>query len=54
MQAFRSRALLKKNAKVVMLNPSAEKSEAAIASLKQEIGAKVVERIIRMDLSVNS
>ena len=30
-----ARILLKKNAKVVMLNRSAEKSEAAIADLKQ-------------------
>lgn len=47
-----ARILLKKNAKVVMLNRSAEKSEAAIADLKQEFGAKADVRFIRMDLSV--
>ncbi|MCC1495093.1 SDR family oxidoreductase [Cognatishimia sp. F0-27] len=47
-----ARILLKKNAKVVMLNRSAEKSEAAIADLKQEIGAKADVSFVRMDLSV--
>jgi NAD(P)-dependent dehydrogenase (short-subunit alcohol dehydrogenase family) len=47
-----ARTLLKKNAKVVMLNRSAEKSEAAIADLKQEFGAKADVSFIRMDLSV--
>lgn len=47
-----ARTLLKKNAKVVMLNRSAEKSEAAIAALKQEFGAKADVSFIRMDLSV--
>ena len=47
-----ARILLKKNAKVVMLNRSAEKSEAAIADLKQEVGAKADVSFIRMDLSV--
>jgi len=47
-----ARILLKKNAKVVMLNRSAEKSEAAIADLKQEFGAKANVSFIRMDLSV--
>ncbi|UWR12024.1 SDR family oxidoreductase [Sulfitobacter mediterraneus] len=47
-----TRILLKKNAKVVMLNRSAEKSEAAIADLKQEFGAKADVSFIRMDLSV--
>ncbi|WP_153770632.1 SDR family oxidoreductase [Labrenzia sp. CE80] len=47
-----ARFLLKKNAKVVMLNRSAEKSEAAIADLKQEFGAKANVSFIRMDLSV--
>ncbi len=47
-----ARILLKKNAKVVMLNRSAEKSEAAIADLKQEIGAQADVSFIRMDLSV--
>ncbi len=47
-----ARILLKKNAKVVMLNRSAEKSEAAIADLKQEFGAQADVSFIRMDLSV--
>ncbi len=47
-----ARILLKKNAKVVMLNRSAEKSEVAIADLKQEFGAKADVRFIRMDLSI--
>ena len=47
-----ARILLKKNAKVVMLNRSAEKSEAAIADLKQEFGAKADVSFIRLDLSV--
>ena len=47
-----SRILLEKNAKVVMLNRSAEKSEAAIADLKQEFGSKADVSFIRMDLSV--
>ncbi|OJJ12377.1 oxidoreductase [Alphaproteobacteria bacterium AO1-B] len=47
-----ARILLKKNAKVVMLNRSAGKSEAAIADLKQELGAKADVSFIRMDLSV--
>ena len=47
-----ARTLLKKNAKVVMLNRSPEKSEAAIADLKQEFGAKAGVSFIRMDLSV--
>jgi len=47
-----ARILLKKNAKVVMLNRSAEKSEAAIADLKQEFGAKADVSFICMDLSV--
>ena len=47
-----ARILLKKNAKVVMLNRSAEKSEAAIADLKQEFGAKAEVSFVRMDLSV--
>ena len=47
-----ARILLKKNAKVVMLNRSAEKSEAAIAELKQEFGAQAEVSFIRMDLSV--
>ncbi|MEO0467912.1 MAG: SDR family oxidoreductase [Pseudomonadota bacterium] len=47
-----ARIFLKKNAKVVMLNRSAEKSEAAIVDLKQEFGAKADVSFIRMDLSV--
>lgn len=47
-----ARTLLKKHAKVVMLNRSTEKSEAAIADLKQEFGATADVRFIRMDLSV--
>ena len=47
-----ARILLKKNAKVVMLNRSTEKSEAAIADLKQEFGTKADVSFIRMDLSV--
>jgi NAD(P)-dependent dehydrogenase (short-subunit alcohol dehydrogenase family) len=47
-----ARILLKKNAKVVMLNRTTEKSEAAIADLKQEFGAKASVSFIRMDLSV--
>ncbi|WJS05790.1 SDR family oxidoreductase [Roseibium aggregatum] len=47
-----ARVLLKKSAKVVMLNRSAEKSEVAIADLKQEFGAKADVSFIRMDLSV--
>lgn len=47
-----ARTLLKKNVKVVMLNRSPEKSEAAIADLKQEFGVKSDVSFIRMDLSV--
>ena len=47
-----ARILLKKNAKVVMLNRSVEKSEAAIADLKQEFGGQADVSFIRMDLSV--
>ena len=47
-----ARTLLKKNAKVVMLNRSAEKSKAAIEELKQEFGAGADVSFIRMDLSV--
>lgn len=47
-----ARTLLKKNAGVVMLNRSTEKSEAAIADLKQEFGPKADVSFIRMDLSV--
>lgn len=47
-----ARTLLKKNARLVMLNRSIEKSEAAIADLKQEFGGQADVRFIRMDLSV--
>lgn len=47
-----ARTLLRKNAKVVMLNRSPEKSKAAIADLKREFGAKADVSFIRMDLSV--
>lgn len=47
-----ARTLLKKNAKVVMLNRSAEKSQAAIATLKAEFGATADVSFVRMDLSV--
>ncbi|NRB04863.1 MAG: SDR family oxidoreductase [Rhodobacteraceae bacterium] len=47
-----ARILLKKNAKVVMLNRSTEKSEAAIADLKQEFGENSDVSFVRVDLSV--
>ncbi|RLK08395.1 SDR family oxidoreductase [Ruegeria conchae] len=47
-----ARILLKKNAKVVMLNRSAEKSEAAIADLRQEFDAKADVSFVRTELSV--
>lgn len=47
-----TRILLKKNAKVVMLNRSPEKSKAAIAELQQEFGANADVSFVRMDLSV--
>ena len=47
-----ARTLLRKNAKVVMLNRSAEKSQAAIAELKKEFGAGADVGFIRMDLAV--
>jgi NAD(P)-dependent dehydrogenase (short-subunit alcohol dehydrogenase family) len=47
-----ARALLKRNAKVVMLNRSAEKSQVAIADLKQEFGTKADVSFVEMDLSV--
>ncbi|WP_299371980.1 SDR family oxidoreductase [uncultured Tateyamaria sp.] len=46
-----ARTLLKKNAKVVMLNRSAEKSQAAVAELKKELGGDADVRFIRMDLA---
>ena len=47
-----ARTLLEKNAKVVMLNRSAEKSRTAITDLKQEFGANADVSAIHMDLSV--
>lgn len=49
-----SRILLSKGAKVVMLNRNAEKSAAAIATLKQEFGAGADMAFIRTDLAVLS
>ena len=46
-----SRILLTKGAKVVMLNRSVEKSEAAVAELKQEFGADADVSFVRMDLA---
>lgn len=47
-----ARTLLKRNAKVVMLNRSVEKSRAAIEKLKQEFGAEADVGFVHMDLSV--
>ncbi len=46
-----ARMLLKKNAKVVMLNRSVEKSQAAVADLKSEFGSEAEVSFIRMDLA---
>ena len=46
-----ARILLAKGARVVMLNRSADKSAAAIEKLKQEFGAGVDVRFVRMDLA---
>ncbi|MEP3329716.1 SDR family oxidoreductase [Sedimentitalea sp.] len=46
-----ARTLLAKKAKVVMLNRSIEKSEAAIAELKTEFGISADVSFIRMDLA---
>lgn len=46
-----ARILLVKGAKVVMLNRSTEKSEAAITKLKEELGTGADVSFIRMDLS---
>ncbi|QEG40708.1 SDR family oxidoreductase [Roseimaritima ulvae] len=46
-----TRTLLSKGAKVVMLNRSAEKSQAAIAELKAEFGADAEVSFVRMDLA---
>lgn len=46
-----SRLLLAKGAKVVMLNRNADKSSAAITTLKEEFGATADVSFIRMDLA---
>ncbi|WP_170425642.1 SDR family oxidoreductase [Ruegeria arenilitoris] len=46
-----ARTLQKKNAKVVMLNRSVEKSQAAVADLKSEFGSEAELSFIRMDLA---
>ncbi len=46
-----ARTLLRKNAKVVMLNRSAEKSQVAVAELKSEFGSDAEVSFIRMDLA---
>ncbi len=46
-----ARTLLTKGAKVVMLNRSAEKSQAAVAELKKEFGATAEVSFVRMDLA---
>ncbi|MCB1812552.1 MAG: SDR family oxidoreductase [Candidatus Competibacteraceae bacterium] len=47
-----TRILLSKGAKVVMMNRNAEKSTAAIATLKQEFGNGADVTFVRMDLAV--
>ena len=46
-----SRILLSKGAKVVMLNRSTDKSNAAVEKLKQELGENIPVNFVRMDLS---
>ena len=46
-----ARILLSKGARVVMLNRSAEKSQAAVADLKTEFGTDADASFIRMDLA---
>jgi NAD(P)-dependent dehydrogenase (short-subunit alcohol dehydrogenase family) len=46
-----TRILLGKGAKVVMLNRSAERSEAAVAKLKEELGTDAQVTFVRMDLA---
>ena len=46
-----TRILLGEGAKVVMLNRSAERSEAAVAKLKEEFGAGAEVSFVRMDLA---
>ena len=47
-----TRILLSKGAKVVMMNRNAEKSTAAIATLKQEFGNGADVTFVRMDLAI--
>ncbi|WP_417730368.1 SDR family oxidoreductase [Rosistilla oblonga] len=47
-----TRVLLSKGATVVMMNRSADKSAAAIATLKQEFGSSADVTFVRMDLAV--
>jgi NAD(P)-dependent dehydrogenase (short-subunit alcohol dehydrogenase family) len=47
-----TRTLLAKGARVVMLNRSAEKSEAALVELTREFGVGALVSFIRMDLAV--
>ena len=47
-----TRILLREGARVVMLNRSVERSEAAVAKLKEEFGAGAEVSFVRMDLSV--
>ncbi|GAA5505445.1 SDR family oxidoreductase [Novipirellula caenicola] len=47
-----TRVFLSKDAAVVMLNRSADKSAAAIAALKQEFGSEADVTFVRMDLAV--
>ncbi|MFY0681202.1 MAG: SDR family oxidoreductase [Thalassovita sp.] len=46
-----ARTLLSKGAKVVMLNRSVEKSQSALAELKQEFGAEADVQFIHVDLA---
>jgi len=46
-----TRILLRKGANVVMLNRSAERSQAAVAKLKEEFGADAEVSFVRMDLA---
>ena len=47
-----TRVFLSKGAKVVMMNRNADKSIAAIATLKQEFGSDAEVTFVRMDLAV--
>ena len=47
-----TRVFLSKGAKVVMMNRNADKSNAAIATLKQEFGSDADVTFVRMDLAV--